>query len=514
MNIRKSSIGCALLAMLFATAAFAQAPAPAGEKPADAKAADGAAVVAKASKGAEAQLAKSVEELNALRAQIATEKLPIAQQLTGLEENVIQLRAESARVQRLVDAGALEIGTLKQEIKFKQDELTYIGSLLDEYARTFETKIGVGEQQVYGQSIETAKQAVENKTLSPAERFSRQTAFAGLTIKRLFDMVGGSRFAGVGVDTMGTVMNGQFAMIGPVALFRADSGTAGIAVTQPGSTNPLVRQLEGDIAGTIGPLVASGEGTLALDPSRGGALKELVQKTNIVHIFIKGGPIMWPMLLASCVGLAVVLERIIFLSIEGKRRSAKAQEQFFVDVNKGDMAAAVALAKSTKDAVVSTLGYALERRDQSMAHALTYAETRTMKRYRRGLAILDTVITLAPLLGLLGTVTGMMASFSSIGGDMGSPGAITGGISEALIATAFGLVIAMTCLIPFNYLNSRIEGMETEMLAAGEQLKLLVDTRPHAPRAAHGTPGDSDDDELVLSGESFDGASPSLPGGA
>ena len=51
---------------------------------------------------------------------------------------------------------------LKQEIKFKQDELTYIGSLLDEYARTFETKIGVGEQQVYGQSIETAKQAVEN----------------------------------------------------------------------------------------------------------------------------------------------------------------------------------------------------------------------------------------------------------------------------------------------------------------------------------------------------------------
>ena len=95
MNNRKSSIGCALLAMLVATVAFAQAPAPAGEKPADAKAVDGTPVVAKASKRAEAQLAKSVEELNTLRAQIATEKLPIAQQLTGLEENVIQLRAES-----------------------------------------------------------------------------------------------------------------------------------------------------------------------------------------------------------------------------------------------------------------------------------------------------------------------------------------------------------------------------------------------------------------------------------
>jgi biopolymer transport protein ExbB len=134
-----------------------------------------------------------------------------------------------------------------------------------------------------------------------------------------------------------------------------------------------------------------------------------------------------------------------------------------------------------------------------------------MKRYRRGLAILDTVITLAPLLGLLGTVTGMMSSFSSIGGDMGSPGAITGGISEALIATAFGLVIAMTCLIPFNYLNSRIEGMETEMLAAGEQLKLLVDTRPHGARAeAEPEP----EEDLAFAGNHYDGASTSLPGGA
>jgi len=182
-----------------------------------------------------------------------------------------------------------------------------------------------------------------------------------------------------------------------------------------------------------------------------------------------------------------------------------------VGVNKGDLAAAVALAQKSKDAVVSTLGYALERRDQSMAHALTYAETRTMKRYRRGLAILDTVITLAPLLGLLGTVTGMMASFSSIGGDLSSPGAITGGISEALIATAFGLVIAITCLIPFNYLNSRIEGMETEMLAAGEQLKLLVESKPHG---AHPTPAEDDDGDLAFAGGSFEGASTSLPGGA
>jgi len=84
------------------------------------------------------------------------------------------------------------------------------------------------------------------------------------------------------------------------------------------------------------------------------------------------------------------------------------------------------------------------------------------------------VITLAPLLGLLGTVTGMMGSFSLIGGELSAPGAITGGIAEALIATAFGLGIAITALIPFNYLNARTDEANHELESAGAQLELLV----------------------------------------
>ena len=86
-----------------------------------------------------------------------------------------------------------------------------------------------------------------------------------------------------------------------------------------------------------------------------------------------------------------------------------------------------------------------------------------------------TLITLAPLLGLLGTVTGMMGSFSVIGGDVSSAAGITGGIAEALIATAFGLCIAIATLIPFNYLNNCVEQLEVEMLTAGNQLRLLVE---------------------------------------
>lgn len=464
------------------SAAFAEAQAPA-------PGAEAGQALSRAGSSAEAELSRSIADLNAMRERIATEKLPMAQELTGLEEKVIALRRESDRVQRLVDAGALEIGTLQAEMKSRQDELSYIGSLLDEYARTFETKINVGEVQLFAKPIEATKSALENKTLALSERFSTQTGFVDLTLQRLADVVGGHRFAGTAVDMLGTVLTGQFAMIGPISLFSADSGDAGIPVPQAGSPNPVVRTLDGGLANAVRPLVASGEGTLPLDPSRGGALKALVQKASLVHIFIKGGPIMWPMLFASIVALAVALERVVFLVNEQRKRSPKSVASFFVEVGKGDLDGAVGVSRKSQDPIVGTLGYALEHRDQSLGHALAYAETRTMKRYKRGLPVLDTVITLAPLLGLLGTVTGMMGSFAVIGGDLSSPGAITGGIAEALIATAFGLIIAILCLIPFNYLNSKIEAMEGELLACGEQLKLMIEGRPAVPSAAEARAG-------------------------
>jgi hypothetical protein len=79
----------------------------------------------------------------------------------------------------------------------------------------------------------------------------------------------------------------------------------------------------------------------------------------------------------------------------------------------------------------------------------------------------------------------MMGSFSLIGGDLSAPGAITGGIAEALIATAFGLGIAITSLLPFNFLNARIEEARHEIESAATQLELMV----HPGLAATALPG-------------------------
>jgi biopolymer transport protein ExbB len=228
----------------------------------------------------------------------------------------------------------------------------------------------------------------------------------------------------------------------------------------------------------------------AVEPVTLGAVASLggqVQRTSIAHIFAQGGLIMWPLLLASLVSMTVVFERVIFLLGERRRRSEKELGAFFAEVRRGNHAGAIALARGSGDSVVATLGYGLERQDQSLALAIGWAESRTLRRYRRGILVLDTVITLAPLLGLLGTVTGMMGSFSMMGGELGTPAGITGGIAEALIATAFGLCIAIATLVPFNYLNNRAEEIETELASVGNQLRLLVEGNDQAPAVAEGS---------------------------
>jgi biopolymer transport protein ExbB len=436
-------------------------------------------------RSAEEQLAASIQELNELREQIATEKVPLAEELTTLEQTLAQLRREHETVTRLVDAGSLEIAAIKARMQARQDELTYIGDLLDEYARSFESRVNVGELQAIGESLDAARQAAENPALSMPEKFARQVAFAEVSLRRLFDAVGGMRFPGAAVDLEGAVVHGQFAIIGPVALFSGGAaGASGLAIPQSGSTKPLIRPLEGAVQAGIAALVEGGEGLMPLDATRGGALEELVQKTNLVHIFEKGGPIMWPLLAASILALATVLERILFLLVERRRRDPKALEKFFAAVGAGDAGRAAGISSRSKFFVLRALGYGLTHKEKSLASALLYAQAQELKRFRRGIPVLDTVITLAPLLGLLGTVTGMMGSFSLIGGELSAPGAITGGIAEALIATAFGLGIAITALVPFNYLNTRVEEARLEIESAATQLELLVRPAASAPPAA------------------------------
>jgi len=196
---------------------------------------------------------------------------------------------------------------------------------------------------------------------------------------------------------------------------------------------------------------------------------------TVVQLFFKGGFVMWPLLLASIVSLGVVVERLLFIFREKKYRDSGSVEEILMFSERGDIPSAIRTGQGSRDFVAKTLLYGLVHREKSFSNALLCAANKELKRFSQGLPILDTIITLAPLMGLLGTVTGMIRAFGLLGGrELEAPSVITGGIAEALIATAFGLGIAIVSLLPFNYLNARLEEARHEIEDACNNLELLL----------------------------------------
>lgn len=193
------------------------------------------------------------------------------------------------------------------------------------------------------------------------------------------------------------------------------------------------------------------------------------------YLIQKGGPTMWPLLLASVVSLGVVVERLLFIVREKRNRDSKIVEKILALSKRGEIQTAIEAGQNSKDFVAKTLVYGLGHQGEPFSNALTSAASEELKRFTHGLPILDTIITLAPLLGLLGTVTGMIHAFGFLGGhELDAPTVITGGIAEALIATAFGLGIAIVSLIPFNYLNARLDEARHELENSCNKLEIFL----------------------------------------
>ncbi len=200
----------------------------------------------------------------------------------------------------------------------------------------------------------------------------------------------------------------------------------------------------------------------------------LMNKTPM-ELFHEGGFIMWPILITSLVGVTVVTERIIFTLRELKARNAEVVERMLEKVEAGDAEGAIALGRTTNDFIARILVYTLTHRDTSLQNAFIRSSSAELTRFGQGMPTLDTCITAAPYLGLIGTILGMMTTFGSMEGDIASAASkITGGVAEALIATAAGITIAVIGLLPFNYLNARWEHARHDVEDAGNALEIMV----------------------------------------
>ena len=420
-----------------------------------------------AAASAKSDLDKALAELSALEKKIADEKIPLARELNTLESEVIAKRREHADAKRLQDRKSVDLGKLKAGEKGFTDQNDYLRkTLLEEYIRRFETRVHASEKEQYQLIIKEARETNDNPASSAESVFTKQLTVVQAALDRLDNLLGGHVYDGSALNTDGIAGRGVFAMIGPLVVFAGNDGRAGLAEQLRGSTDATLIDIGPEHQAGIAAVVGSGSGQLPLDSTMGNALKiRQVEETWWEHIN-KGGVVIWPLL---ALGLAASLVALVkWVQLANLRRIQPSDLQSILDhVNDNDTASALALAKRIRGPAGELLQTAIQNAGESkeMIEEILYEKMlHTKPKLERLLPFLSLTAATSPLLGLLGTVTGMINTFKLITVfGTGDPKRLSSGISEALVTTEYGLIIAVPCLLLFALLSRKAKGILASM---------------------------------------------------
>ena len=408
----------------------------------------------------ERRLAESLDELSELREEIAADQLPRSQRLHELESELLDLRVEFQEVSRTLDSRNLDLGNLRREIDERREESSYLANQMGEFIRNLEPMLQIAEKQRYEEALEHCRLAGEDADLSELEVAATQAVGLTLALDRFFEGLGGTRFLGKALDANGRMQSGSIAVVGPMALFRSDDGSVvGSVEERLGSLEPTIFPFQlPENAQAAAQLVASGSGDVPLDPTLGNARKiEAIDESFLEHVK-KGGEVMVPIgVMAGAAFLVAVFKWIalVFVRTPSKKRVfalLQAVEQEDVDAARTKAAMLRGPAGRMLSAGAEHLGHPNELIEEVMYEHVLTARTRL----QRFLPFIAICAAAAPLLGLLGTVTGIINTFKLItvfgSGDVKM---LSGGISEALITTKFGLIVAIPSLLMHALLNRK-----------------------------------------------------------
>ena len=193
----------------------------------------------------------------------------------------------------------------------------------------------------------------------------------------------------------------------------------------------------------------------------------------MLDLFQQGGIVMYPLIACSVISLTVILERALFWIRDKRNVDGRLVDQVLNLARTREYEKIKQSTQGSADYVVRVLVCGLVHKDYSLSKAMEMAAIEEIKRMKRYLPVLDTMITAAPLLGILGTVLGIIHSFDMLGrAGIQDPQAVTSGIAQALLTTAAGLLIAIFTLFPYNYFMSKVEkaGIRIEKYATSLEL--------------------------------------------
>ncbi|HSH09105.1 MAG TPA: MotA/TolQ/ExbB proton channel family protein [Oceanipulchritudo sp.] len=417
----------------------------------------------------QADLHDAMARYASLQQTIKEEKIPLSKALNDLKAELRDLRREAERAQRFKDNSTIDLNSLQDRVAKRQEQLDYVANLVADFGERFERDISLPEQQLYSQQIDQFRAAanapLEDDELGKAKRLLDQVFIVSTSIERFESLIGGLGFSGQAVVSNGEVEQGKFFLLGPTAYFASTVGEdAGVAL-RTGLLPPVI-SLSPSLDEKVRSTILSGSGLIPVDPTLGSALAMAAQDETIWEHTRKGGIWIWPIVFFAFLATMTAIFKA-FEIYRVKMPQPGSLHGILKALNDGDRSKAMELAKAVQGPARAMLVDAVEHSDESkeLVEEVMYERMLEVQpRLERLLPFIAVTAATAPLMGLLGTVTGMINTFKLITiFGTGDAKQLSSGISEALITTEYGLIVAIPALIMHALLNRRAQGVMANM---------------------------------------------------
>ena len=404
----------------------------------------------------QAKLDDAVRRLTAQREQIKNEQIPMAKDLRELETEAKELRGELDEARKADDSRSVDLESLRTNVEALRQEYGYVTrSLLTEFNASYESSLSVGELSSYGADIRSLNLLIENPASTRTERLESSLNLISGSLERIDTLLGGKRYEGEALNSEGRITKGKFLQLGPLLYFSGDE--SGI-IEESKAMQARIHTIDTKAGSQIAALTLSGSGDLPMDLSLGNALAIASTKDSVLVHIKKGGIWVYPIIGFALVATIVALLK--FMQIMTIRQPSPTTVHDIVKLlREGKQAEALKLAQAQPRPARDMLVQAVEHSDESIAlveEAMYESMLSTQPKLERYLNVIAVTASVAPLLGLLGTVTGIIKTFNLMRVfGAGDPKPLISGISEALITTELGLVLAIPALVIHALLSAR-----------------------------------------------------------
>jgi len=417
--------------------------------------------LAGASRTLTADISASRRELSALTVEIAAKRSSVAREMSRAETE-IRMRIEAIEANRQESAQSKATGkSLQDRVQQIESVIEFADVLAIEYRRDIETRLSAAQSQYLSADLRRADELL--RADSAEARVAALPVLLSMAGEHIDAQFSGSAHAGSALDDSGSLHHGQFLDIGPLTYFAADGdGLAGVALQLPGSSMPTVSTgLCGEAEQTgVRSLIRTGSGHVPVDVTGGAALKLRTADETFLQHLRKGGVVMVPLLFLAVACAAIAIIKFCSLMAVDHRSAETRIHEILAALDSGDARTALDLAAKLRRPLGPVITAGIEHRNSPKEHVEEIMYERILSQtpaLERFLAPLAVCASSAPLLGLLGTVTGMIRTFRLITVfGTGDPRMLSAGISEALITTECGLMIAVPALLLHAYLSRRV----------------------------------------------------------